>query len=90
MCYVTIKELKSKLSYYLKKAENEDVYVTKDNEVICVLTSPEYEQQKALLEAVNFVEGLKMPEWPKDESGNDMSYEDIIGEEIMAKNGIID
>ena len=84
MCYVTATELKNNLSFYLEKANEEDVYVTKNKRVICILTNPEY---KAFLDAVSFVEGLEIPERPKDENGNILSDDDIVGEEIMKKCG---
>lgn len=37
---VTATELKKDLSKYLKAAENEDVYITKNGKVIAVLVSP--------------------------------------------------
>ena len=84
MCYVTATELKKNLSYYLKKSSEEDVYITKNKKVICVITNPQY---SAFLEAVSFVEKLEKYERPKDENGNYMSDKDIVGEEIMKKCG---
>ena len=57
MCYVTATELKKNLSYYLEKAQSEDVYVTKNNKVITVMMSP---QTKALFEAEEFIKSLKI------------------------------
>ena len=47
MCYVTITELRNNLSYYLTKATEEDVFVTKNGEVIVCLTNPKL---KSLME----------------------------------------
>ena len=40
MCYVTATELKNNLSHYLELSKKEYVYVTKNGEVITVLTNP--------------------------------------------------
>ncbi|MBE6133603.1 MAG: type II toxin-antitoxin system Phd/YefM family antitoxin [Erysipelotrichaceae bacterium] len=47
MCYVTATELKNNLSHYLELSKKEYVYVTKNGEVITVLTNPE--KQRLLL-----------------------------------------
>lgn len=40
MCYITATEFKQNLSHYMTLSQSEDVYVTKNNKVITVLTSP--------------------------------------------------
>ena len=77
MCYVTATELKNNLSLYLEKATQEDVYVTKNNKVICVLISP---QLKALYEADRMIKELDIPEEAKKKS-----YKELIGEAIEEK-----
>ena len=77
MCYVTATELKNNLSLYLEKAAKEDVYVTKNNRVICVLVSP---QLKALYEAERMLKDLDIPEEAKKKS-----YKELIGEGIDKK-----
>ena len=57
MCYITVTELKNNLSYYLEKSVSEDVYVTKNNVVISVITNP---QKKSFLETLKYVEDLKI------------------------------
>ena len=75
MCYVTATELKNNLSYYLTLSSKEDVYVTKNNKIISVLSNP---QDKAL---ENFL-SLRGQFGTLDEN---IDYKDIIGEEIMKK-----
>ena len=77
MCYVTATELKNNLSQYLQKAMEEDVYVTKNNKVICVLVSP---QLKALYEAERLIRDLDIPEEAKKKS-----YKELVGEAIEEK-----
>ena len=77
MCYVTATELKNNLSLYLEKAAEEDVYVTKNNKVICVLINP---QLKALFEAERLINNLDIPEEAKKKS-----YKELIGEAIEEK-----
>lgn len=76
MCYVTATELKNNLSFYLEKAMSEDVYVTKNNKTICLLTNP---QLNAYFKFKEFVEGLDLHDDGK------MSDDDIIFEEIMKR-----
>lgn len=76
MCYVTATELKNNLSYYLEKAMSEDVYVTKNNKTICLLTNP---QLKAYLKFKEFVDELDLHD------DGQISDEDIIFEEIMKR-----
>ena len=79
MCYVTATELKNNLSLYLEKADVEDVYVTKNNKVVCVLISP---QLKALYDAERMISGLEIPEEAKKKD-----YKELIGEAIEEKCG---
>jgi prevent-host-death family protein len=79
MCYVTATELKNNLSLYLEKADVEDVYVTKNNKVVCVLISP---QLKALYDAERMIAGLEIPEEAKKKE-----YKELIGEAIEEKCG---
>ena len=73
MCYVTVTELKNNLSYYLEKSMTEDVYITKNNKVISVLVSPVI---KALQEVNELHEKYNISGY------EDITYEDIIAEEI--------
>lgn len=77
MCYVTATELKNNLSLYLEKAKSEDVYVTKNNKVICVFISP---QLKALYDAERMIAEIDIPEEAKKKD-----YKELIGEAIEEK-----
>ena len=78
MCYVTATELKNNLSYYLEKANEEDVYVTKNNKVICIMSNP---QLAAFYKLDNLVQEIGI----HDDSGK--SIKDLIGEAIEEKCG---
>lgn len=57
MCFVTATELKNNLSYYLTKSEKEDVFVTKNGEVITCLTNPKFKalvELDGILSSINF------------------------------------
>ena len=79
MCYVTATELKNNLSYYLEKSKEEDIYVTKNNQVISILINP---QLKALYDAERIIKTLDVPEEAKKKS-----YKELIGEAIEEKCG---
>lgn len=74
---VDIKEFERNLSYYLNISQNEDVYITENNESIAVLVNP---KEKAFQEFMKLEGCLK-------EGDDGRSYEDIIGDEIMKNNG---
>ena len=73
MCYVNATEVRNNFSHYLELSKIEDVYVTKNNQIIAVISNP----QK------NGIENLiKLSGCLKDkDTGED--YEDMIGEEIL-------
>ena len=76
MCYVTATELKNNLSFYLEKSKEENVYVTKNKQIISVLTNP---QLQAFFELTKMIEEIDV-----DKNVN-MSDEDIICEAIEKK-----
>ena len=57
MCYITATELKSNLGKYLELSKTEDVYVTKNDVIITVLTNP---QAKAFLDMIIFRDSLNI------------------------------
>lgn len=77
MCKVTSTELKNNLSYYIELSNKEDVYITKNNKVVSILTSP---RDKSFNDFLKLEGCLK-----KYDNGKD--YNDIIGEEILSKCG---
>ena len=78
MCYVTATELKNNLSFYLEKAMEEDVYVTKNNKVICIMSNPR-------LAAFYRLDNLVKEAGINDDSKK--SIKDLIGEAIEEKCG---
>ena len=77
MCFVTATELKKNLSYYMEKAKIEDVYVTKNKQIVCALVNP---QLNALIALRKTIESLNIPE-----SAKNKSYKELIGEAIEEK-----
>ena len=49
MCKVSVTEFRKNLSFYLKKSENEDIFITRNNEIISVLCNPETKAIDSLL-----------------------------------------
>ena len=76
MIKITYTELKKKLDYYLNLSSNEDIFITKNNRVISILTNPADK---------SFYEFMKMGGCLKQyDDGRD--YDDIIGDAIMERN----
>lgn len=77
MCYITATELKQNLGHYLELSKTEDIYVTKNNKIITLLTNPEKK----------FTEGfLSLKGCMRDfDTGED--YDELIGKEILKKCG---
>ena len=78
MCYVTSTELKNNLSHYLELAESEDVFVTKNNSVIAVISNP---HEMAFYKALAFIETL-----PKVDTSN-IDDKEIVAEGLTKKCG---
>ena len=78
MIYISIKELKNNLDFYLDKSQEEDVFVVQNNQIITVLTNP---QLYALYKAECQIQELNI----KDDLA-DKNYKDLIGECILEKN----
>ena len=78
MCYVTSTELKNNLSHYLELAESEDVFVTKNNSVIAVISNP---HEMALYKALACIETL-----PNVDTSN-LDDKEIIIEGLAEKCG---
>ena len=76
MCYVTATELKNNLSHYLELSKKEYVYVTKNGEVITVLTNPG--KHRLLL-----IEELAGSAGKVDEN---IDYDDILRKALMEKH----
>ena len=77
MCYITATQLKSNLGYYLELSQNEDIFVTKNNKIITVLTNPKdkaYDKFFKLREKLN-------------PNNKDVDYDALFKEAMMKKCG---
>lgn len=79
MIRVSITNFKKNLSYYLKVAEREDVYVFKRGEPYTLVQGS---KRKA------FEEFFKLEGCMADPKYDGRDYKDIIGDVILEKNGI--
>lgn len=77
MCRITATELKNNLGHYLELSKVEDVYVTKNNKIISVLTNPD---NKSFVD----LDALMGKYNPKNEK---IDYDKILEEEIFKKCG---
>ena len=77
MCYVSTTELRNNISHYLELSKSEDIYVTKNNEVIAVISNPKDKAYATFLSHYGCMANI--------DSGEE--YKDMVGEEIMKKCG---
>ena len=77
MCYITATELKNNLSHYMELSQSEDIYVTKNNKVVTVLTSVE-KNKLALIESTRGFLGTV---------DKDIDYDELLKKEIMKRCG---
>lgn len=76
MRYVTSTELKNNLSYYLELSNTEDVFVTKNNNVISVITNADTHR-------MNLVKKIRGAFGTFDQ---DIDYKKLIADEVVDKN----
>ena len=77
MCYITATELKQNLGHYLELSKTEDIYVTKNNKIITLLTNPENKSTEGFLSLKGCMKGF--------DTGED--YDEMIGKEILKRCG---
>ena len=77
MCVVNVTEFRNNLFHYIEKSSKEDVQITKNGEVVAILTTPD----KKFYEALNRLAGCLK------EFDNGEDYKDMIGEGIMKRCG---
>ena len=75
MCQITATELKNNLGYYMELSFTEDVYVTKNNKVITVLTNSE-KHRLALIDQLSGSFG---------KINEDVDYDEILKQELMKR-----
>ena len=78
MCYITATELKKNLGHYMELSNKEDVYVTKNNKVITVLTNPKKK---------GFEHFFQLRDSFLEEIDEDVDYDEILRKAIMEKCG---
>ena len=77
MCRVNITEFRNNISHYIALCSTEDVFVTKNNEVVAVLSNPDNNYYQTLIRLCGCL---------KDQDTGE-NYKDMIGEEIMRRCG---
>ena len=77
MCRVNVTEFRNNISHYIDLCADEEVHVTKNGEVVAVLSNPDTKFYQALM---NLFGCLK-----NGDAGED--YDDLIGKEIMKRCG---
>ena len=77
MCYVNVTEFRNNISHYIGLCSTEDVKITKNGEVVAVLSGPDSQYYQTLVKLCGCLE--------KTDDGSD--YKDMIGEEIMKRCG---
>ena len=77
MCRVNVTEFRNNISHYIELSSKEDIHVTKNGEVVAVLSNPKNQYYQTLIRLCGCL---------KDhDTGED--YDDMIGEEIMKRCG---
>ena len=77
MCRVNVTDFRNNISHYIELSMTEDIHVTKNGEVVAVLTSPNNGYFQKLISLCGCLKEY--------DSGED--YKDVIGEEIMRRCG---
>lgn len=77
MCYVNVTELRNNISHYIELSAKEEVCITKNGEVVAVLSSPNKKYYQSLINLCGCLKDVDSEE----------NYEDMIGEEILNKCG---
>ncbi len=73
---VNVTEFRNSLSHYIELSSKEEIHITKNGEVVAVLSSPNTNYYQTLTKLCGCL---------KDDS--DDEYKDMIGEEIMKRCG---
>lgn len=77
MCRVNVTDFRNNISHYIELSLLEDIHITKNGEVVAILTNPKDKYYEAL---VNLCGSLQ-----EHDDGRD--YDEIIGEEILRRCG---
>ena len=77
MCRVNVTEFRNNISHYIELCSTEEVHVTKNGEIVAVLSGPDSQYYQTLFRLCGCLK--------ESDSGED--YKDMIGEEIMKRCG---
>ena len=77
MCCVNVTEFRNNISHYIEKCLTEEIYITKNGEVVAVLSNPDDKYYESLVRLCGCLKNV--------DSGKD--YDQMIGEEIMKRCG---
>lgn len=77
MIRVSISELRNNISHYVEACLNETVQITKNGNVVAILSSPKNEYYDTLYRLCGCLK----------EGDTGQSYDDMVGEEILRKCG---
>ncbi len=77
MCYVNVTEFRNNISHYIELCLTEQVNITRNGEVVAVLSNPDIKYYQTLVKLCGCVK----------EENSEEDYKDIIGEEIMRRCG---
>ena len=77
MRHVNVTEFRNNISHYIGICSSEDVLVTKNGEIVAVLSGPDNAYYQTLIKLCGCIK----------ESDSSQKYDDIIGEEIMRRCG---
>lgn len=77
MCRVNVAEFRNNLSYYVNLCLKEEVLITKNGEIVAVLSNPDDKYYQTLIKLCGCL---------KDADSGE-NYKDMIGEEIMKRCG---
>jgi hypothetical protein len=75
MCKVNVTEFRKNIFHYIELCSSEEVHVTKNGEVVAVLSNPDNSYYKALYRLCGSLADV--------DNGKD--YKEMIGEEILKK-----
>ena len=74
---ISVTEFRNNLAHYINLSQKHDIAITKNGEVVAVLSKPDNNYYQALIKLCGCLKDVD----------NKESYEDIIGDEILRKCG---
>ena len=77
MCIVNVTEFRNNIFHYIELCSKEEIQITKNGEVVAILSNPKSKSYQALFDLVGCLK--------ESDTGED--YNDVIGEEIMKRCG---